>query len=389
MAADSGALFTRQLGQDTTLTLNGSEGTNRAPTSQLQIRANNDWEAVNCWLNEYKEKATTYRSYRKEAERLLMWCVVQRQKPLSSLQRADFDEYASFLADPQPKERWCAPKGAPRGSENWRPFTGPLSPSAVATSFAVLDSMMSYLLDANYLRFNPLSLIRRKVSHKSKADWYNINGVERILEDDEWQALLAELRAMPEASRHDADEKARLRFIVSILFLLGLRIDELAQHTWSSFRFVNQRWWFYLVGKGDKGAKIPVNEELLAEVERFRRHLGLCALSEAMEDSPLIPSWQHPRGLGSRQMSQLLKELALKAATRFEANSKQALKLKRFSPHWLRHLSASMQDRMGIRFTHIKANLRHASDDTTRRYVHSHEEERHEELNRLSLFTSP
>jgi integrase len=168
--------------------------------------------------------------------------------------------------------------------------------------------------------------------------------------------------------------------------LLGLRIDELAKHTWTSFRFANQRWWFYLVGKGDKGAKIPVNDELWQEAERFRKHLGLCALPDSMENTPLIPSWQHPRGLGSRQMSQLLKELALRAAQRFESNSKQAEKLKRFSPHWLRHLSASMQDRQGIRFTHIKANLRHASDDTTRRYVHSHDAERHDELNRLQLF---
>lgn len=368
------------------LALDGSSGTNRAPSSQLQIRASNDWEAVSCWLDEYKEKATTYRTYRKEAERLLMWCVAERRKPLSSLQRADFDDYAAFLRNPQPHERWCAPKGAPRGSQNWRPFTGPLSPSAIATSFAVLDSMMSYLLDANYLRFNPLSLIRRKVSHQSKVDWYSVNGVERILDDDEWEAMLAQLEAMPSESRHDADEKARLRFMIALLFLLALRIDELAQHRWSSFRYTNQRWWFYLIGKGDKGAKIPVNDELLAEVERFRRHFAMRPMSEATDNAPLIPSWQHPRGLGARQMSHLLKGLALKAAERFEPQSKQAQKLQRFSPHWLRHLSASMQDRQGIRFTHIKANLRHASDDTTRRYVHSHETERHEELNRLSLY---
>jgi integrase len=368
------------------LPLNGAEGSNRAPSSQLQIRALNDLDAINCWLKEYEGKATTYRSYRKESERLLMWCVAQKNKPLSSLQRADFDEYALFLADPTPKERWCAAKGAPRGSDRWRPFTGPLSPSAVGTAFAILDSMVTYLVDANYLKFNPLSLIRRKVSHQSKVDWYNVNGVERILEDDEWAAILSELEMMPSETRHDCDEKMRLRFMIALLFLLGLRIDELAKHGFSSFRFVNQRWWFYLVGKGDKGAKIPVNDELLSEVDVFRKHFALVPLRECVDNTPLVPSWQHPRGLGARQMSHLLKTLASKAALRFEEKSKQAEKLRRFSPHWLRHLSASMQDRQGIRFTHIKANLRHASDDTTRRYVHSHDTERHEELSRLKLF---
>lgn len=246
--------------------------------------------------------------------------------------------------------------------------------------------MMSYLVQSHYLQFNPLSLIRRKVSHQRTMDWYQLTGVERILEDDEWQAILNNLYEMPEETAHDRDEKARTRFLISILFLLGLRIDELARHDWSSFRFVNQRWWFYLVGKGDKGAKIPVNDELRSEVERFRIHLGHSPLPSPDEKGPLIPSWQHNRGLGTRQMSQLVKGLALKASERFEAGSSKAEKLKRFSPHWLRHLSASMQDRQGVRFTHIKANLRHSSDDTTRRYVHSQDAERHDELNLLQLF---
>lgn len=367
--------------------VSGVDGANRAPKSLLQIRANNDLEAVMCWLEEYRAKATTYRSYRKESERLLMWCVAQKNKALSSLQRADFDEYAIFLSNPTPKEKWCAPKGAARGSASWRPFTGSLSPSAVATAFAILDSMMSYLVQSHYLQFNPLSLIRRKVSHQRNMDWYQITGVERILEDDEWQAILETLHALPDCERHEKDEKARLRFLISILFLLGLRINELAEHKWSSFRCINQRWWFYLVGKGDKGAKIPVNDELLSEVKRFRAHLGLPSLPSPDELGPLIPSWQHNKGLGSRQMSQLIKALAIKASALFALGSTKTEKLKRFSPHWLRHLSASMQDRSGVRFTHIKANLRHSSDDTTRRYVHSQDTERHDELNRLKLFS--
>lgn len=385
MSESQDALITLQ-GSLQTASFDGQNGSNRAPRSLLQIQANNDLQAVNAWLFEYREKATTFRSYRKEAERLLMWCVVERQKPLSSLTRADFDAYAAFLANPEPKERWCAPKGAPRGSAQWRPFTGPLSPSAVATTFAILDSLIRYLVQSHYLQFNPLSLIRRKVSHQSKLEWYRLNGVERILEDDEWQALLDTLTALPEETPRECDEKARLRFMVAMLYLLGLRIDELAQHSWSSFRLIGGRWWFYLVGKGDKGGKIPVNDALLDEVKRFREHFKKSALPEAHETQPLILSWQHNQGLKTRHMSQLLKRLASLAAQRFEAGSAKAQKLERFSPHWLRHLSASMQDRQGIRFTHIKANLRHASDETTRRYVHSHEDERHEELNRLKLF---
>jgi hypothetical protein len=60
-------------------------------------------------------------------------------------------------------------------------------------------------------------------------------------------------------------------------------------------------------------------------------------------------------------------------------------KLKKFSAHWLRHLSASMQDRSGIAFKHIRANHRHENDETTRRYVHALDLDRHQDMQKLAL----
>ncbi|MEI6805834.1 MAG: site-specific integrase, partial [Myxococcaceae bacterium] len=147
-------------------------------------------------------------------------------------------------------------------------------------------------------------------------------------------------------------------------------------HTFGHFRQIQDDWWFFVTGKGDKSAKIPVNDDLLNELMRFRRQLRLSELPEPDERYPLIPSWRSQGSLSTRQMSSLIKNLALK--TDIE-------KLKKLSPHWLRHHSASMQDRAGIRFTHIKANHRHENDQTTRRYVHSLDKERHEEMQKLKL----
>ena len=69
--------------------LSGETGTNREQALPCEIRAKNDHEAVLCWLDEYKHSIATYKSYQKEAERLLLWCVLQHKKPLSSLDRAD------------------------------------------------------------------------------------------------------------------------------------------------------------------------------------------------------------------------------------------------------------------------------------------------------------
>ncbi|MBC8642875.1 integrase, partial [Caballeronia sp. EK] len=66
-------------------TLNGSAGLNRAVTGRPQIAADHDLDAIRAWLSRFVDTKTTFENYRKEAERLLLWSVVEMGKPLSSL----------------------------------------------------------------------------------------------------------------------------------------------------------------------------------------------------------------------------------------------------------------------------------------------------------------
>lgn len=104
--------------------LNGSVGRNRAPGT-AQIGATDDRSAVLAWLARYADSPATLASYRKESERLLLWCVPQRRLALSDLTHEDLLIYQRFLADPQPAERWVmAPGQKPaRNSPRWRPLT--------------------------------------------------------------------------------------------------------------------------------------------------------------------------------------------------------------------------------------------------------------------------
>jgi hypothetical protein len=63
--------------------LDGRHGTNRADGHRL-VAAHTDLDAVRAWLARFAGTKTTFDSYRKEAERLLLWSVLQRGKPLSS-----------------------------------------------------------------------------------------------------------------------------------------------------------------------------------------------------------------------------------------------------------------------------------------------------------------
>ena len=139
--------------------LDGHAGTNRATGGIAQIAAANDLEAIRAWLARFADKRTTFDSYRKEAERLLLWSLVQPGKPLSSLTHEDCLRYQHFLADPQPAATWVAGGGRKhaRSDARWRPFYGPLSPASQRQATVILNALFSWLVQAGYLAGNPLS----------------------------------------------------------------------------------------------------------------------------------------------------------------------------------------------------------------------------------------
>ncbi len=123
--------------------LDGHDGTHRGARETAQLAARSDLDAVRAWLSNYADTKTTFGTYRKEAERLMLWAIVQRGKPLSSLTHEDLQQFNAFLADPQPVSRWMSRRDDgsiggkyPRGDARWWPFNGPLSAvrSAAASS---------------------------------------------------------------------------------------------------------------------------------------------------------------------------------------------------------------------------------------------------------------
>lgn len=368
--------------------MDGSYGTNRAEPSACQINVRHDYEAVQCWLNEYKHKETTFRNYQKEAERLLLWCVIQHRKPLSSLNRDDFEAYLNFLQNPQPASIWCAPKGGrngKRGSPQWKPFVKGLSPTAIANAMTIINSLMQYLVEARYLKANPLGLIRKHTKWHMDTETQSILIQERILETELWYAILETIEALPAADQKQQFKKTRTLLLFGILYLLGLRIHELESHTWNSFQRINQHWWFVLIGKGDKPGMIPVNDELLTLIMKCRIEWGLAPYPKADETMPIIPSIKKQQGISARQMNNIIKKIVHLTAERFKDQPQKVAKLKKVSAHWLRHLSATMQDAAGIDEKLIQQNHRHSNIATTRKYIHSEQVRRHEAMQKLKL----
>ena len=77
------------------------------------------------------------------------------------------------------------------------------------------------------------------------------------------------------------------------------------------------------------------------------------------------------------------------ATKSFPEESKAYKKLKAASPHWIRHTSASHQNAAGMPFTMVKDNLRHKSIQTIQIYVHTEDEERFLQMQKLQLNMQP
>lgn len=346
------------------------------------IDANNDLQAVQSWLMQYASKNTTFLTYKREAHRLLLWCIHEAGKTLGELKTEDFTNYIIFLG--KPPSRWCSSRRSKQ-----RPFVGPLSDSARITTIRVINSLMNYLVDAGYLRANPLRLIKQHSKFNLSSEEYKYTVWSKILDNKEWQALQQALQDMPEQTYYEKDNKMRTQFIFACLYLLGLRISEIATSTWNSFKFHQDAWWFFVKGKGDKLGHVPVNDQLLAFIKAYRNYIGKSSLPEEADFDNLIISKKTSRALSSKQIYTLIKNIGEKASAQFDFGTISNKKLLNLSPHSLRHLSASHQDRAGIAMNMIQANLRHASLHTTKIYVHADDRQRSEAMQKIKFDVSP
>jgi len=372
-------------------TLTGRDGSNRSRAGHCQIGADTDQEAVMAWLARYADSPNTFANARREAERLLLWALTERSKPLSSLTHEDLLIFRRFLANPYPAERWVMAPGRKAGRRDpaWRPFAGPLSDASIRQSMTVLNSLLSWLVEAGYLAGNPLSLSKRRRKAPSPR-------VTRFLEADLWTAVRETIIALPQDTPRQRAVYARARWLFSLFFLAGLRISEVVGNGMGDFfmrtdaKTGEQRWWLQALGKGAKERMVPATTELMVELMAYRRLLELSDLPTLGEPSPLLfpvawrrskhpaPAW--PVAMTRSAVHGIVKDVFDLTAERWLADGRgeaQAAKLRAASSHWLRHTAGTSLVNEGVNLTHVRDTLGHGDLSTTSIYVHSEDDARH------------
>lgn len=365
----------------------GRGGSNRSTQGHAQIAANDDLNAIRVWLARFADTKTTLDNYRKEVERLLLWAIIERRKPLSSLTHEDLLIYQRFIADPQPRQRWVLASGRKpsRNDPNWRPFAGPLSATSQRQSMVILNALFSWLVNAGYLAGNPLSLSRQR-ARKAKPR------ITRFLDDELWQEVKTSIGAMPRETNRQREHYFRVRWLYSLFYLCGLRISEVAENTMGDFycrrdKEGEERWWLEIIGKGEKTRLVPATNELMVELVRYRREYGLAPFPLPGETTPLLL----PIGGKSKPMTRSAVHLVVKTvfentAKRLETRGEdfvgRANVLRQASAHWLRHTAGSRMTDGDVDLRHVRDNLGHESLTTTSNYLHSEDDQRHRETER-------
>lgn len=349
------------------------------------------------FLKQYDGNKATFEAYRREIERLLQWSWLVAKKSILELKRQDIQEYIEFCLNPPLS--WIAATRATRFVERggirqanpkWRPFVATvskqdykmgkkpdknkysLSQKAIQEIFTVLSSFYNFLLLEERVEMNPIALVRQKSRYIQKQQ---TKAPVKRLTETQWQYCF---KTAEQLAIDDPDQHERTLFIISALYLLYLRISELA----ASDRWVpqmkhfyqdsNQTWWFKTLGKGNKVREVAVSDDMLQALKRYRDNRKMTALPSPSDSRPLllkekgtggITSTRHIRSIVQFCFDKTVDELRKKELLT-EADS-----LEQATVHWLRHTGISDDiNKRGRPVAHVRDDAGHSNSAITDRY---------------------
>lgn len=347
------------------------------------LGAKNDLEAVDMWLGRYAEKPSTQRSYRKEAERFLLWCAQELRKPLSSVTAPDVQKYRAFLqAVPS---TWIQKIPLKRTDPAWRAFRIQPSPASQKQALVILQTLYAGLVDAGYLVANPFRSIMKSFDlPATKMD------IRRSFTEAEWSHVLACLDALP-----TGPETLRLKCILELLVTSGIRLEELANATHKDLRLESlpdlpETWILTVTGKRNKTRDVPLNPDVVRLLANHGSDfLSRDLANEDQADLPLIRTlhasvakWSRGQGgelvvgakgtagtaLSDGGIYAVLKRFFRQAAKSAELVGLDPRRFEKASTHWMRHTFVRQALVDGVPIEVASELAGHASIDTTSIY---------------------
>jgi site-specific recombinase XerD len=373
----------------------------------ILVPAKNDLNAALDFLKQYDGNPATFEAYRREVERLLQWAWLIAKKPVLDLKLQDIQDYIEFCLDPPTSwiglkrvARFIERGGIRQPNPRWRPFVATvtkqehkqgekpkkskycLSQKSLREIFTVLSSFYHFLLLEEKVPANPIALIRQKSRYIQKRQ---TRATVKRLTETQWQYCLTTAKQL---AFHDPNRHERTLFIISALYLLYLRISELAANErWIPqmkhfYQDSHQNWWFKTLGKGNKIRDIAVSNDMLTALKQYRESRQLKPLPSPSDTKPLllkekgkgpITSTRYIRSRVQYCFDQAVEQL------RKDSLTHEADALETATVHWLRHTGISDDiNKRGRPVAHVRDDAGHSSSAITDRYNDIELKERHQ-----------
>jgi site-specific recombinase XerD len=205
--------------------------------------------------------------------------------------------------------------------------------------------------------------------------------------DGEWQIVRSLAEGLEWSCGWEAAAAQRLRFLLDFAYATGLRAAELVTATLGDILTdANGDHWLRLIGKGSRPGKVALPPLARHALEQSLLQRGL----------PVTPTRWPPRvpllaslvseaanafGISPARLWHVMRRFFCQAADLIETDHPPlAEKLRRASPHWMRHTHATHALAHGAELTTVRDNLRHASIATTSIYLQGDEVKRARQL---------
>ena len=367
-----------------------------------------DFIHAQAFLKSYSRKSeATYRSYRNEVERLLLWSWTIANKSIIQLKRPELEAFFDFVHSPPEswvglsvQDRFKHIGGQCLQNEFWRPFAAKiskedrkkalagglevkpdnkghtLSGEAIKICFSAISCFYDYLADEGYAFGNPIPAIRKQSPYLIKgATQKNIKRLSNL----QWDYVLS---CAEEKANNDKSYE-RMFFVVALIKTLYLRVSELSdrpnwQPVWQHFwQDSDGNQWLKVLGKGNKLRDISVPSALFTYIKRYKAYREEIS-NNFNTNAPLVAKNRGSGGMTSRQLRRIVQEAFDIAYDKMlaEGFSDEAKALREATTHWLRHTGAS-QDIATRPLKHMADDLGHASMGTTDQvYIQSDMKER-------------
>lgn len=367
----------------------------------------NDYHLARNFLKQYSGNESTFRAYRREVEKLLQWSWLIAKKSVLELKRDDIEKYIEFCM--KPPKSWIGTKNVARfinkngqriPNPEWRLFVVSVkkaefkkgkrakvedykaSEKTIKEVFVISSSFYTSLVNEGIMDINPVLLIKQKSKYYTRTQ--GDQKVERLLSERQWKYCINVAKEMADAM---PDKHERTLFIMSILYLMYLRISELAaSEKWKPemghfYQNSEGSWFFKVLGKGNKLRTISVSDGVLKALRRYRKHLNLTSLPTPGEQTPLISKIRGKGAITSdRDIRNVVQSCFDKAVNLLydKGYKDDANSLETATVHWLRHTGISDDlNKRGRPMVHVRDDAGHEKSTTTDRYNNSDIQERY------------